>query len=239
MLCVCLALAAIPASAQLDRILKGRGDGDNSKTASGLKEALSVGARETVNLTGHVDGYLKNEAIKILVPEKMRTLEKSLRTAGMGSQIDEFEVSMNRAAEKAAPAALPIFQDAIRQMTFEDARGILSGGNTAATQYLKSQTGTQLKAAFRPVVESAMDETGVVKRYRELTGGSGGGLSSLAGSLSALAGRGNLAGFDINDYVVTKALDGLFFVLGQQEQKIRTNPAAQVTPLLKEVFGKY
>ena len=151
--------------------------------------------------------------------------ENGLRLAGMGGKIDEFELSMNRAAEKAAPAAHDIFKEALTKMTFDDARKIFTGDNTAATQYFKSKTSTSLTTAFKPTVESAMEETGVVQQYKHLVGG----VPSLP--------FGRVQSFDITDYVVGKTLDGLFFMLGEEEKKIRTNPAAQVTPLLKEVFG--
>jgi hypothetical protein len=215
--------------AQLDKIIQGlgnRGGSSDSRTASGLQEALSVGADHAVNLTGVTDGFFRNEAIKILLPEKVRGLEKGLRLAGMGPKVDEFELSMNRAAEKAAPAARSIFKDAITHMSFDDARKILTGGDTAATEYFKAKTSTQLTPAFRPSVESAMDQTGVVKQYKQLTGG--------VGSLPF----GSSQNFDITQYVVGKTMDGLFYMVGQEEKKIRTDPAAQVTPLLKEVFGK-
>jgi hypothetical protein len=229
-----LALAlAPPADAQLDKILGGlgnRGSAGNtsdSTTASGLKEALRIGTDHAVDYTGTTDGFFKNEAIKILMPEKLRTAEKGLRMAGMGGKIDEFELSMNRAAEKAAPAARSIFKDALSQMTFDDARRILTGGNTSATEYFKTKTSDKLTTAFRPTVESAMADTGVVKQYKQLAGG----LTSLP------FGRG--ANFDITDYVVGKTLGGLFYMLGEEEKKIRTNPAARVTPLLKQVFGRH
>jgi uncharacterized protein DUF4197 len=163
----------------------------------------------------------------ILMPEKLRAVEKGLRMAGMGAKIDEFELSMNRAAEKAAPTARGIFKDALMQVTFDDARKILTGGNTSATEYFKAKTSEKLSAAFRPSVESAMDDTGVVRQYKQLTGG----LQSIP--------FGRSQSFDINDYVVSKTLDGLFYMLGQEEKKIRTDPAAQITPLLKQVFGKH
>jgi hypothetical protein len=226
-----LALALVaPAGAQLDKILGGlggHGSPTDSKTASGLKEALQIGTDHAVDLTGKTDGYFANQAIKILLPEKLRTVEKGLRLAGTGAKIDEFELSMNRAAEKAAPAARSIFKDALVQMTFDDARRILTGGDTAATEYFKSKTLDKLTVAFRPTVESTMADTGVVTQYRQLTGA----LPSLP-----FAHTPNL---DITDYVVGKALDGLFYMLGQEEKKIRTNPAAQITPLLKEVFGRH
>ena len=221
---------AVTANAQFDKIISGIGKPGNqsdAKTSSGLKEALAIGTEHAVDLTGTPDGFFKNEAIKILMPEKLRMAEKGLRMAGMGGKIDEFELSMNRAAEKAAPAARGIFKDALTQMTFDDARKILTGGNTSATEYFKSKTSANLTTAFKPTVESAMEETGVVQQYKHLSGN----------IPTVPFGGGRAQSFDITDYVVGKTLDGLFFMLGEEEKKIRTNPAAQVTPLLKEVFG--
>jgi hypothetical protein len=228
-LSILVVVLAQPGNAQLDKIIGGlgnRGNPSDSQTASGLKEALKIGTDHAVDLTGTTDGFFKNEAIKILMPEKLRTVEKGLRMAGMGAKIDEFELSMNRAAEKAAPAARGIFKDALTQMTFDDARRILTGGNTSATEYFKTKTSERLTVAFRPTVESAMANTGVVTQYKQLTSG----LQSLP--------FGRSQGFDITQYVVGKTLDGLFYMLGQEEKKIRTDPAAQITPLLKQVFGK-
>ena len=228
---ILIAFAPAPGFGQLDKIL-GKIAGGNkaglgeSKIASGLKEALQVGTENTVKSTGKKDGYFGNPAIKILLPQKLKTMEKALRFMGKGPQIDDFVLSMNRAAEQAAPLAKPIFLDALKQMTFEDARKILKGGNTAATDYFKEKTSEKLTEAFTPVVEKSMEDVGVVKKYNQLTGGA----STLP--------FGRPAAFDINRYVVSKALDGLFYVLGQEEAKIRTNPAAQITPLLKQVFGK-
>ena len=224
-------LTALPASAQLDQILKGLGISQKSglsdvKIASGLKEALKIGTQNAVNLTGRLDGYFINQAIKILMPEKLQTMEKGLRAVGFGPQVDEFILSMNRAAEQAAPAAKSIFWDAIGEMTFEDARKILGGGNTAATDYFKAKTTDKLTVAFKPAVDQAMNEVGVTRQYKELVGQ----FQSIPFMKSE--------SLDIDHYVVTKALDGLFYVVGEEEKKIRTNPAARVTDLLKEVFGK-
>jgi hypothetical protein len=226
---VLLATASAPAPAQLDEIfgrLGARPGQDDNKTSSGLKEALRIGTDHAVDLTGRTDGYFANQAIKILLPEKLRLAEKGLRLTGFGPQVDEFVLSMNRAAEKAAPAARDIFKDALLEMTFDDARRILTGGNTAATDYFRMKTSGKLATAFRPTVESTMEQTGVVNKYKQLTGG----VSSLPFAHSQ--------SFDITDYVVGKALDGLFYMLGEEEKKIRTDPVAQITPLLKEVFGK-
>ena len=224
-------LTALPASAQLDQILKGLGISQKSglsdvKIASGLKEALKIGTQNAVNLTGRLDGYFINQAIKILMPEKLQTMEKGLRAVGFGPQVDEFILSMNRAAERAAPAAKSIFWDAIGEMTFEDARKILGGGNTAATDYFKAKTTDKLTVAFKPAVDQAMNEVGVTRQYKELVGQ----FQSIPFMKSE--------SLDIDHYVVAKALDGLFYVVGEEEKKIRTNPAARVTDLLKEVFGK-
>jgi hypothetical protein len=198
----------------------------DDKIISGLKEALKVGTEKTVDLTGAKDGFLKNEAIKILMPEKLRTVEKGLRAAGYGSQVDEFVVSMNRAAENAAPAAKEIFLGAIGDMNFDDARKIYSGGDNAATQYFREKTSGKLKEAFKPIVDKSLNEVGVTRKYKELMGA--------AQAIPFL----NTESYDPDTYVLDKSLDGLFHVLAEQEKQIRTNPAARVTDLLKEVFGK-
>jgi hypothetical protein len=224
-------LVLVPGYGQLDSVLgklqgasnAGLGEG---KIASGLKEALQVGTANAVQSTGRPNGYFSNPAIKIMLPQKLQLMEKGLRVMGKGPQVDEFILSMNRAAEQAAPLAKPIFLDALKQMTFQDARKILSGGDTAATDYFKQKTSSQLAVAFKPAVDKAMGNTGVERRYK-----------SLMGAAAALP-FGRTEALDINRYVVSKSLDGLFFVLSQEEKKIRKDPAAQVTPLLKQVFGR-
>jgi len=229
---VVVAFLAGPASAQLDRLLKGLsqepagGQLSDAKIASGLKEALTVGTQNAVNLTGKTDGYFLNQAIKILMPEKLRTLEQGLRAVGYGSQVEELELSMNRAAERSAPAAKQIFGNAIAAMSFEDARKILNGPETAATDYFKTKTTDQLTTAFRPTVERSMKEVGVTRQYQELLG--------RAKAIPFL----KVESYDLNTYVVGKALDGLFHVVADEERKIRTNPTARATDLLKEVFAK-
>lgn len=228
MLCV---LVATPASAQLDQFLKGLGIGQQgglgeAKIGSGLKEALKVGTENTVKLTGRVDGYFMNQAIKIVMPEKLQTLEKGLRLVGYGPQVDEFILSMNRAAEQAAPHAKKIFWDAISEMTFDDARKILNGDDTAATEYFRIKTTDKLTTAFRPVVDRTMNEVGVTRQYK-----------ALVAQYQAIPFAKSEA-LDLDQYVVRKALDGLFYVLGEEERNIRRNPTARVTDLLKEVFAR-
>ena len=224
-------ISCAPARAQLEQIGKALGLGSktqlgDTKIASGLKEALKVGAENAVKLTGKTDGYYRNEAIKILLPKNLRTMERGLRAVGGGQKVDEFELSMNRAAESAAPEARKIFADAILKMTIDDARKILNGGDTAATAYFKSKTTGELTLAFRPIVERSMDKFTVTQQW-----------NALVGQFRSIPFAKNPS-LDINQYVVGKALDGLFFMLGQEEKKIRTDPTARVTTLLKEVFTR-
>lgn len=229
-------LFAASASAQIEDILKRAGvnqptqQKDTSglstdKITAGLKEALQVSTANAVASTGKPDGYLKNTAIHIPLPEKLQTVGRGMKMLGMGAQVDELETGMNRAAEQAAPKAKAIFLDALKKMTFDDARKILNGGDTAATDFFKRTTSADLTTQFTPIVHDSMSNLGVVKQYNQV-------LSSAPGG-SALAGK-----LDLDKYVVGKALDGLFYMLGQEEQKIRKSPAAQTTTLLKQVFGK-
>ncbi len=219
-----------PAAAQWDKLLKGLGGSAGSgmsdvKIGSGLQEALKIGTENAVVQTGQTDGFFSNKAIKILMPKPLQAMEQPLRLVGVGPKIDEFIVGMNRAAEKAVPFAKEIFWDAIGQMTFDDARKILNGGDTAATDYFKAKTSKKLQTAFRPSVESVMNDVGVNRQYNELMG-----------RYQSVPFAKNIT-FDVNQYVTEKTTDGLFYVVGQEEKKIRTNPAARVTDLLKDVFG--
>jgi hypothetical protein len=222
---------AFPASAQLDKLLKSLGGSEKGsglsdvKIGSGLKEALKIGTENAVNFTGKKDGFFLNQAIKILMPEKLRTFEKGLRAVGYGPQVDEFVLSMNRSAEKATPFAKQIFWDAIGEMTFDDVRKILSGNDTAATDYFKGKTTDRLTGVFKPIVDKSMNEVGVTRQYNELLG--------YYEKIPFV----KKETFDIDRYVVTKALDGLFHMVGEEEAKIRKNPTARTTDLLKEVFG--
>ena len=174
-------LSAAPADAQLDDLLKkfpqipgttgrsGVSSIGDARIGQALKEALQVATANSVSLTGRTDGYFGNQAIKILMPKPLRPVEKLLRTVGQGPQVDAFVKSMNRAAEKAAPEAKSIFVDAIKEITFDDARKILSGPDTAATDYFKGKTTGKLTTAFQPVVQKAMNEVGLARR--EVVGG--------------------------------------------------------------------
>jgi len=196
------------------------------RTSLGLKEALTIGLNTAVDLTGRLDGYFRNEAIKILMPQKLKALVNGLTMIGMGGKVNQFVMTMNRAAEKAAPLAKPIFADAIKTFNFNDARGLLSGGDTAITDFFKNKTKEPLGVAFRPPVVEAMGQTGATKQFNDLIG-----------RYQKLP-FANKDAVDIEDYVVGKALDGLFYMVAQEETKMRKNPAARVTSVLREVFGR-
>ncbi len=203
------------------------GSVSSSQAAGGLKEALSRGVTTAVAETGKPGGYANNPLIRIGMPDKLQSVEKGMRAMGMGAQVDSFEQSMNTAAEKAAPAAKSIFMDALQSMTFDDARGIVTGGDTAGTAYFKRTTSDKVSTAFRPIIEQSMASTGVTEKYQ-----------SMMGSAPKLP-FGHAPSFDLNAYVLGKAVDGLFTMMGQEETKIRQNPAAQTTSLLKTVFGHH
>jgi len=226
-----LLLTLPPAFGQVNGISKRLGLGEHSTASdlgisSGLKEALKIGTNNAVKLTGRPDGYFGNSAIKILLPKNLRPLEKGLRAVGYGPKVDAFVLSMNRAAEAAASSAKKIFTDAVLSMTIDDARKILSGGDTAATDYFKSKTTEQLTTAFRPVIQKTMNENSVTQQYNQLVG--------QAQRIPFMKSQS----LDITDYVVSQALNGLFYMLGQEERKIRKDPAARTTQLLKQVFGR-
>jgi len=200
---------------------------DDSTVVSGLKEALSIGTGNAVTSTSKLDGYFKNQMIKVLLPDNIQTMAGVLGRLGYQKQVDDFILSMNRAAEKAAPKAKAYFVDAIKQMSFDDARKILGGGDTAATDYFKSKTSGKLFNEFKPVVSKSMNDVGVTKSYKEMTG-----------KYTSAVPFASLESLDLDQYVTNKALDGLFYMVGQEEKKIRTDPAARVTDLLRKTFGK-
>jgi hypothetical protein len=202
-----------------------RGALDDSTIVAGLKEALRVGTDRTVSDTSRENGFLGNDLIRIPVPEELDAMTRGLRAIGLGGQVDELEVAMNRAAERAAAEATPVFVDAIKQMSFSDARAILEGDDHAATDYFQARTSTELDARFRPIVRQGMEEVGLVQLYE--------GLLGRIGSLPLVP----TPGLDLDEYVTGRALDGLFTVLAQEEARIREDPAARSTELLRKVFG--
>ena len=195
--------------------------------AAGLKEALAVGTGNAVQTLSKSNGYFGDAAVKVLLPDKMQTVAEVLKKAGYQKEVDDFILSMNRAAEQAAPKARPIFEDAVRKMSFEDAQKILKGSSTAATDYFKTKTSSQLTDAFKPVVSDSMNQAGATRSYKALTD-----------RYNSMVPFGKMETFDLDRYVTGKALDGMFLKVAQEEAKIRTNPAARTTELLKTVFGK-
>ena len=203
----------------------GAGVLSEGKLVQGLKECLEVGAKNAVEKVSRADGYYKNPKIRIPLPGAVQKAEQVLRGVGYGDKVDAFELSMNRAAEKAAPQAKALLWDAVKQMSFQDARKILQGRDNEATLYFKDKTWKKLDNAFKPIVHSAMSDVGVTRSYQDL---------ETKIKTVPFAERFNV---DLDEYVTGKALDGLFIVLGEEERKIRKDPAARATSLLKEVFG--
>ncbi len=231
LLCMVVLVSSVSYAGLFDKIFKSSGSSsstgvDESTAISGLKEALAIGTENAVGNVSQVDGYFGNSLIKILMPEKIQNVADVLGKLGFGKEVDEFVLSMNRAAEKAAPEAASIFGDAIREMSIQDVMGILNGGDTAATDFFEEKTEERLYEAFKPIISSSMDEVGTTKSYK-----------NMIGRYEKIPFMDEQS-LDLDHYVTDKSLDGLFYMVGQEEMKIRTDPAARVTDLLQKVFGK-
>lgn len=226
-----LSLAA-SAQAQLDALKKaakgltsGGGQLSSAEIAEGLKEALTNGISKGSDIVSQVDGYLKNPEIKIPFPPETKKAEDKLRQVGMGSEVDKFIVSLNRAAEDAAKEAKPVFVTAIKQMTIQDAAGILKGQPDAATQYLKKTTSSPLKDAFMPIVKNSLEKVNATKYYADLIN---------TYNKLPLVQKMNP---NLDEYATDKAIGGLFVMIAKEEKNIRSNPGARTSELLKKVFG--
>ena len=201
----------------------------------GLKEALSKGVQVAVSELGRNDGFLTNLSVKIPMPGKLQSVEKTLRTLHQEKLADEFVDTMNHAAEQAVPVAADVFGDSIKQMSITDAKNILTGTNNAATEYFRRTTQTNLYVKFLPIVKAATDKVGVTEAYKNMM--------SKVGASSQITGWLGKTGLvkpedmDIDAYVTNKALDGLFTMVAAEEKQIRQNPVARTTDLLKTVFG--
>ena len=196
-----------------------------SEIVEGLKQALEIGTGKAVDLVSKTGGYYNNPEIKIPLPGSVQKAEKLLRGVGFGSKVDAFELSMNNAAERAAPEAKSIFWDAIKKMKIDDAKKILNGGDDEATLFFKDKTYGRLQEIFEPIVKESMGEVGVTRTYQDLNAKVE--KIPFADSLNV----------DLDQYVTDGALNGLFQMLAEEEKKIRSDPAARVTDLLKKVFG--
>ncbi|MGL6125759.1 DUF4197 domain-containing protein, partial [Chryseobacterium artocarpi] len=214
----------VPTSSSTQTSLLNVGNLTSTQISSGLKEALSLGVTDGVKKLALTDGFLKNEAVKILMPEKLRKVDTTLRSVGLGSLADEGVKLLNRAAEDAVTEATPIFTNAITSMTITDAKNILLGNNNAATSYLQSKTQSQLFTAFQPKVKASLGKVGadavwknLISKYNTFTGQS--------------------VTTDLNEYVTTETINGVFKMVADKENGIRNTPAMRTTSVLQKVFG--
>ena len=199
---------------------------NEATVADGLKQALEIGTRNSVAATSRKGGFSNNSLIKIGVPQELNKVASTLRKVGLGSYVDKLELQMNRAAEKASGEAKSVFLESLAQMSVADAWGILKGPNDAATQYFKRTTGTKLSSRFAPIIQNSMSQVGFYGDYQSLLS---------AYDKIPFTQKPNL---NIEDYILTKTLDGVFSMVAQEEEKIRENPAARVTQLLQRVFSQ-
>lgn len=209
----------------------------DDQVVGGLKDALGDGLQHAISQLGHDDGFLTNLNVRIPMPGKLQSVEKGLRAVNQQKLADDFEATMNHAAEQAVPQAADVFGDAVKQMSFDDAKAILAGPPDAATQYFRRVTETNLYVRFLPIVQQATAKCGVTSAYKNMMAKA----NSSTGSFGALGGFANkYAGSDainLDDYVTRKALDGLFIMVADEEKRIRQDPVARTTDLMKQVFG--
>lgn len=197
----------------------------NADAASGLKQALTEGSAAAVAKLGVENGYLNNPKVKIPLPPSLKKIEGAMRVMGMRRQADELVVAMNRAAENAAPEAKALLVDAVKKMTVQDAKGVLTGGDTAGTEYFRRTTQAQLTARYLPIVKKATDRVGLAQQY-----------NSIAGQGAAL-GLVKEDQATVERYVTAKALDGLYLMIAEQEKAFRQNPLGASSDIVKKVFG--
>jgi len=212
-------------SSVLSKTTGGNGSLSNDEIIKGLKEALTIGTDSSTKRISKVDGFFKDAAIKILMPEEAKKVEKTLRSFGMSALVDKAILSMNRAAEDAASGISTIFWDAIKQMSVKDGLSILRGGDFAATEFLKKNTSAVLTEKMRPVIQASLDKVNATQYWKDVF--------TAYNRFSKQP-----VNTDLNAYVTSRAMEGVFYEIGLEEQKIRKDPAAQVTDLLKKVFGK-
>lgn len=202
----------------------------NAQIDAGLKQALSIGAERAVALLGVKNGFLLDKRVRIPVPGNLAALAKGLRAMGQGQYVDEFEETVNRAAERAVPETLAIVKKTVQGMSLGDVQRILKGGDSAATDFLRKRAGSSLHQAVRPLVANATQKAGVTSAYKQLVGQTQNSLGGLGRLLDTQS-------LDLDEYVTEKTLDGLFIKLAAEEKAIRENPVARTTELLKRVFA--
>lgn len=203
----------------------GINDLSNRDVVAGLKTALNKGAVNAVGNLGKVDGFFGNDRVKIPLPDSMKKVDKTLRSIGMGQYADELVLTMNRAAEAAVPEAKSLLISAVKEMSVQDAKGILSGGDTSATDYFRGKTSSKLSAKFLPIVRQATAKVGVAQKYNQLAGN------------AARLGLVDESQVNLENYITQKALAGLFLMIADEEKAIRASPLEQGSKLLTKVFG--
>ena len=197
-----------------------------SEIVTGLRQALAQGTTRAINTLGQADGYWSNAQVRVPLPENLARAEKTLRKLGGGARVDQFHQTLNRAAEQAVPQVADIFGNAVRAMTIEDVRAVLNGSPDAATQFFRRTTGDSIRARFLPLVQAATAKVGVTQQYK-----------SLAGKYGTLLSMAGYQPVELDGYVTQKAMDGLFTVVAQEEARIRADPAARGSEILRRVFG--
>ena len=223
-----IAVSAIVSMGQVSNSQRNRqGSLSNQDITRGLREALTQGVRNAVDDLGRRNGFLDNSRVRIPLPKNLQRTERALRAAGQGRRVDEFIEAMNHAAEEAVPVAVDVFLESVRQMSFNDARQILSGGqDDAATEFFRRTSEQRLRDEFRPIVERFTEQVGVTQKYKQMMG--------RYGFLGRVVGQD---ASDIDGYVTEKALDGLFLLIADEERRIRRDPVGRTTAILRAVFG--
>jgi hypothetical protein len=217
------------AADKADEMLNGSsGALSEDEIISGLKDALRVGAESAVSTVSIADGFNKDPLIKIPFPEDAQKVKTAAINLGLSQKVEQFETTLNRAAEEASKEAVPVFVDAITSITIQDGMGILKGENNAATKYLDSKTRIALETKFSPIVQSAIEKVSLTSYWEPL---------AAAYNTSIIFTGGEEIDPDLNAYITSRAIDGLFVYIAKEEKNIRDNPAARITEILQKVFG--
>jgi hypothetical protein len=206
-------------------VVAGLDDITNKEAVAGLKAALEKGSQAAVASLGKNDGFLRNPKVRIDLPDSLERAEKAMRRLGMGKYADELIVTMNRAAEAAVPEAKALFVDSVKKMSVQDAKGILTGGDTAGTAYFRKSTSKQLHDRFLPIVKKATAKVGVAQKYNQYA------------EKGASFGVVKKEDANLDEYVTQKALDGLYLMVAEEEKKIRKDPVSAGRAIIRKVFG--
>lgn len=208
------------------QMVAGAAQNNEATVGAAIREALAIGSERAATTLSASGGYAKNPVLRLTLPESVQPVAKGLRAVGMGSYVDKVEADMNEAAELAAARAVPVFRNAVTQMTLADAIGILNGGDNAATQYFRGKTESNLRTQFAPIINDSLQKTGYYDSYKSMLG---------VYNKLPLADKPSL---DLEQHILERSLDGLFVKLADEEKLIRQDPAKRTTELLRQVFGK-